>query len=82
MEEVVMFVIRDQEVDCCANCPHNREHQNGFLEHPIFKYLPIPKSALPPTHRCEVSLDTVFFDTTGRIILNPLIIPKWCPFES
>ena len=80
MEEVVMFVIHDQEVDCCGNCPHNKEHPNGLEEHAIFKYI-IPKGVLPLTHRCDVSLDTQLFNKEGRLILNPLTIPKWCPFE-
>jgi hypothetical protein len=84
MEEVVMFVIRDREVDCCGNCPHNKEWPNAFLSIiPFQSYIPEWfKKILAPTHRCEVSLDTVLFDTAGRLIMNPNRIPVWCPFES
>lgn len=76
-----MIVIHDQTVDCCGNCPHNKEHPNGLEEHALLKYI-TPKGAFPPTHRCEMALDTQLFNKDGRLIINPYRIPSWCPFDD
>lgn len=52
-------------VFCCGDCPRNLSYQNPLL------------SILPPTHYCTDTLD--FLHTKGRLILNPNIIPIWCP---
>lgn len=77
------FVIHDQQVTCCENCPHNIELPNAILEVIPFKeHLPEwYRKILAPTHRCNASLDTILFDPAGRLIMNPNRIPVWCPFE-
>jgi hypothetical protein len=66
------MIILGKEVTCCGDCPMNKSEPN-----PITRFF-------PDTHRCEAFIVPEFGSCNfhNRLILNPNIIPIWCPHND
>ncbi len=62
------FTLRGgREISRCGMCPKNQIVKN-------------PLKIFPASHHCNAKIDPMFKE--GRLILNPNIIPGWCPFDG
>lgn len=63
------FKLEDLEIFRCGDCPKNASQPN-----PLYLKLGMPGLAeTAATHSCSATFPE-------RLLLNPNIIPNWCPF--